>query len=102
MEQPARELFQQVCREIGSLLPCDRISLALPSPDGSRFVIISVHPEGEAGPTWDVPQEGSCVAAVLKRRKAEFFTNLGGEFRYPEEEILYRQGIRDAAFLPLL
>lgn len=102
MEQPARELFQHVCREVRNLLPCDRISLALPSPDGSRFVIIGVHPEGEGGPTWDVPQDGSCVAAVLKRKKAEFITNLGGEFRYPEEESLYRQGIRDAAFLPLL
>ena len=102
MEHPARELFQQVCREIGNLVPCDRISLALPSPDGARFVVVPVHPEGGEGATWEVPKEGSCVALVLKRKKAEFFANLGGEFRYPEEERLYKQGIRDAAFLPLL
>jgi signal transduction histidine kinase len=98
----SRELLKEVCREIVSLVPSDRISLALPTDDGERYVVVTVHPEGEGAPTWEVQREGSCAAHVLKRRKAEFFPNLGTEFRYPEEEALHHQGIRDAAFLPLL
>jgi signal transduction histidine kinase/ActR/RegA family two-component response regulator len=101
MEQPHPELFQKVCREVAGLVPCDRISLALPSEDLSRFVVVTVHPEGAASPIWEIDREGSCAAQVLKRRKAEFFASLGSEFRYPEEEHLHRQGIRDAALLPL-
>ncbi len=101
MEQPAPELFQQVCREVASQVPCDRIGLALPSRDGDRFVVVTVHPEGSESPTWEIPRDGSCCAQVLKRRKPEFCSNLGAEFRYPEEERLHRQGIRDAALLPL-
>ncbi len=102
IERSYRELFEEVCREIGQLVPCDRISLALPSRDGTRFVVVTAHPKAAAAPTWEVAADGSCAAHVLKRRKAEFCTNLGTEFRYPEEEVLYKQGIRDAAFLPLL
>jgi signal transduction histidine kinase/ActR/RegA family two-component response regulator len=102
IEPSYRELFKEVCREIEQIVPCDRISLALPSRDGSRFVVVTAHPEASASPTWEVPAHGSCSAHVLKRRKAESCANLGTEFRYPEEEILYKQGMRDAAFLPLL
>jgi signal transduction histidine kinase/ActR/RegA family two-component response regulator len=102
MEPPATELFQQVCREIGSLVPCDRISVALAAPGAGRFVVVTVHPENGGSPTWDFPLEESCAALVLKRRRAEFLSDIGTEFRWPEEEILHRQGIRDAAFLPLL
>jgi signal transduction histidine kinase/ActR/RegA family two-component response regulator len=102
MEHPAQEIFQQVCREIGNLVPCDRISLALPSHDDARFIVVTLHPQSEGAPTWEVPKEGSCAAQVLKRKKAEFCPSLGTEFRYPEEERLHRQGMRDAAFLPLL
>ncbi|HXH28255.1 MAG TPA: GAF domain-containing protein, partial [Candidatus Polarisedimenticolia bacterium] len=101
VENRSRELLKEVCREVVSLVPSDRISLALPTDDGERFVVVTVHPEDEGAPTWSVERDGSCTAHVLKRRKAEFFPNLGTEFRYPEEEALHRQGIRDAAFLPL-
>ena len=101
-DSPTRELFKEVCREIGQIAPCDRISLALPSRQGARFVVLTVHPEGESAPTWEIEREGSCAAMVLARKKAQFFPSLGTEFRYPEEEVLYKQGIRDAAFLPLL
>jgi len=101
-ESPTRELFKEVCREIGQIAPCDRISLVLPSQQETRFVVVTVHPEGESAPTWEVEREGSCAAMVLARKKAHFLPSLGTEFRYPEEEVLYKQGIRDAAFLPLL
>jgi len=101
MEHSDPELFEHVCREVAGLVPCDRISLALPSGDGARFVVLTVHPEGTASPTWEIDREGSCSAQVLKKRKAEFFPSLGTEFHYPEEEHLHRQGIRDAALLPL-
>jgi signal transduction histidine kinase/ActR/RegA family two-component response regulator len=37
----------------------------------------------------------------MRKWKTELWPTLGTEFHYAEEEILYRQGIRDAAFLPL-
>ena len=101
MEHPSQELFQEVCREIGSLVPCDRISLALPSRCGERFVVFTALAESAEAPTWEIPRLGSCADQVLTRRKPQFFPSLGSEFRFTEEELLYKQGMRDAAFLPL-
>ncbi|MFQ5878412.1 MAG: ATP-binding protein [Acidobacteriota bacterium] len=101
MEHPSPQLFHEVCREIGSLVPCDRISLALPSRSGERFVVITALGDSAEMPTWEVDREGSCAGEVLSRKRPQFFPNLGAEFRYAEEEILYKQGMRDAAFLPL-
>jgi signal transduction histidine kinase/CheY-like chemotaxis protein len=102
MERPPRELLTQVCREIEQIVRCDRISLALPSDDGERFVVMDLRPENGGWSTWEVPREKSCAGEVLKRRHAELCPRLGDRFRYPEEEVLYKQGMRGAAFLPLL
>ncbi|HEU4401420.1 MAG TPA: ATP-binding protein [Candidatus Polarisedimenticolia bacterium] len=101
IERPARELVAQVCREIAQIVPCDQIFLALPSGDGTRFEAQSLHSMSDQTSAWELASPGSCAAYVIKRGKSEVFANLGSEFRYPEEEILHRLGIRDAAFLPL-
>ncbi len=101
MQDTPRQLFHTVFREVGSLVPSDQISLALPSPDGERFVVCSVYPETSEAPGWEVPRDGSCAALVLKRRRTELFPSLGAEFHFPEEEALHREGMRAAAFVPL-
>jgi len=101
MEHSVPELVKEVCREIGALVPCDRIALALPSPEGDTFAVFSLLPADTDVPDWEMAREGSCADKVLKRRRAERCPSLGTEFRYAEEAILHGQGVRDAAFIPL-
>jgi signal transduction histidine kinase/ActR/RegA family two-component response regulator len=101
MAAPRREIFLETCREIVNLLPCDRIDLSLPSHDTESFTVTTLYPEAAEPGVWEVPREGSCSAEVMRKWKTELWPTLGTEFHYAEEEILYRQGIRDAAFLPL-
>ena len=93
--------MKEVCREIGALVPCDRISLALPAGDGGGFVVTTLHPEDGHAAAWEIPGDESCAALVLRRRRAEVLSDLGTEYRHPEEEALCRQGFRSAALLPL-
>ena len=101
MQETPPGLLRTIFREVGGLVRSDRISLALPSSDGERFVVQSVHPDDSELPSWEVPRNGSCAALVLKRRRMELFSSLGTESHYPEEEALHREGMRAAAFLPL-
>ncbi|MCZ6696128.1 MAG: ATP-binding protein [Acidobacteria bacterium] len=101
MAVPPHELLLEICREIVNLVPCDRIDLALPSQDGGTLTVIPLHPQQTDAQTWSLEWEESCCAEVMKRWKTELLPTLGGEFQYSEEKVLYRQGIRDVAFLPL-
>ncbi len=95
------ELLGDVCREILNVVPCDRIDLALPIGDGDTLKVTTLYPAETDPAIWELPREGSCCAEVLRKWKAELLPTLGSEFHFAEEEVLYRQGIRDAAFLPL-
>ncbi len=101
MAAPPSELILEICREIVNLLPCDRIDLALPSENGETLTVMPLHPQQADARNWSLALVDSCCAEVMKRWKPELLPTIGGEFRYSEEEVLYRQGIRDAAFLPL-
>jgi signal transduction histidine kinase/CheY-like chemotaxis protein len=102
MERPPRELLTEVCREIEQIVPCDRIALALPSEDGQRFVVVDLHPANGGWSTWEVPRASSRAGEVLKRGAAALCAMPESRARYAEEEVLSRQGMRGAAFLPLL
>ena len=95
------EVLQQVCREIGDLLQCDRICLALPSSDATRITLLTAHPRSERQSPRSVRRKGSRAARVLKRGSVEYSANLRKATRYPEDRILRDQGIAEAAFVPL-
>jgi signal transduction histidine kinase/CheY-like chemotaxis protein len=94
---PCRLLSSEILR----LVPCDRFALALPLPDGSGFRICGAHPDGASFPDAHIPSQGSCAGHVAAHRHGELLSALGAETHYAEEEILYRAGFRDAAFVPL-
>ena len=101
MAAPPRELVLEICREIVNLVPCDRIDLALPSQDGETLIVMPLLPQQDDARNWSLALVDSCCAEVMRRWKTELLPTIGGESQYSEEEVLYRQGIRDAAFLPL-
>src|SRR5437773_1291868 len=87
--------------EILRLVPCDRIAVALPLPDRSGFQIRDAHPSDSSSLDIKIPLEGSCSAHVAAQRHGKLLSAMGEESHYVEEEALYREGIRDAAFVPL-
>ncbi|MEK7798972.1 MAG: ATP-binding protein [Acidobacteriota bacterium] len=95
------EVLQEVCREIGDLLPCDRICLALPSSDATRITLLTAHPRNERHSPRSLRRKGSRAAQVLKKGLVEYASNLRKTTRYPEDRILREQGIAEAAFVPL-
>jgi signal transduction histidine kinase/ActR/RegA family two-component response regulator len=94
---PCRLLASEILR----LVPCDRIAIAIPLPDGSGFRICGTEPDGALFTDLHIPARGSCTAHVAAQRHGKLLTAIGEETHFAEEEALYRAGIRDAAFIPL-
>lgn len=101
-ERLSDEVLQQVCREIGHQLACDRICLALPSSVEARITLVTAHPRSERRTPRSVPRKGSRTAQVLRNGSVEFSSNLRRGARCSEDRILRRQGIAEAAFIPLV
>lgn len=97
----SEEVLQQVCREIGDLLPCDRICLALPSSDATRFTLLTAHPTSERHAAHSLRRKGSRAAQVLRKGSVEYSSNLRNATPYPEDRILRERGVAEAAFLPI-
>lgn len=97
----SEEILQQVCREIGDLLPCDRICLALPSSDATRITLLTAHPSNERHASHSVRRKGSRAAQVLRKGAVEYSSNLHKSTPFPEDRILRKRGVAEAAFVPL-
>jgi len=97
----SEEILQQVCREIGDLLPCDRIYLALPSTDATRFTLLTAHPTSERHAAHSLRRKGSRAAQVLRKGSVEYSSNLHKATPYPEDRILRERGVAEAAFVPI-
>jgi signal transduction histidine kinase/CheY-like chemotaxis protein len=96
-ENPCHLLSSEILR----LVPCDRIAVAFPLADGSGFKICGAHPESSPFQEIDIPTAGSCSAQVTAQHHGKLLSAMGTESHYAEEEVLYRAGFRDAAFVPL-
>ncbi|HEV8337829.1 MAG TPA: ATP-binding protein [Candidatus Polarisedimenticolia bacterium] len=96
-KNPCRLLASEILR----LVPCDRIAIAIPLPDGSGFRICGTEPDGALFTDLHIPARGSCTAHVAAQRHGKLLAAIGEETHFAEEESLYRAGIRDAAFIPL-
>jgi len=96
-ENPYRFLAAEILR----LAPCDRIAFALPLPDGSGYSLACAHPQTVTLPESFIPLQGSCASQAVSQRHAQLLSAIGEETHFAEEEMLYRAGIRDAAFIPL-
>ena len=101
-ERLSDEILRRVCREVGDLLPCDRICLALPSSDSDEITLVTAHPRKERRSALTVPRRGSRAAQVLRRCAVAIASNLRDRSRYVEERILREYGMAEAAFLPLV
>ena len=101
-ERLSDEILRRVCREVGDLLPSDRICLALPSSDAAEITLVTVHPPRERCSPRTLPRRGSRAAQVLRRCAVAITSNLRDRARYVEERILREYGMAEAAFLPLV
>ena len=97
----SEEILQQVSREIGDLLPCDRICLALPSSDATRFTLLTAHPTSERHSAHSLRRKGSRAAQVLRKGSVEYSSDLRKATPYPEDRILKERGVAQAAFVPI-
>ncbi|HEV8376656.1 MAG TPA: ATP-binding protein [Candidatus Polarisedimenticolia bacterium] len=96
-ENPYRFLANEILR----IAPCDRIAFAVPAPEIAAFRLVGAYPEWNSFPETVIPVAGSCVSLVISQRHAQLLSAIGEESHYAEEEMLYKVGVRDAAFVPL-
>ena len=101
-ERLSDAILRRVCREVGDLLPCDRICLALPSTDAAEITLVTAHPRNERRSERTVPRRGSRAAQVLRRCAVAIASNLRDGSRYVEDRVLLEYGMSEAAFLPLV
>ncbi len=101
-ERLSDEILRRICREVGQLLPCDRICLALPSSNAAEITLVTAHPRAERRQARTVPRKGSRAAQVLRRCTTAIASDLRDRSRYAEERILHEYGMAEAAFLPLI
>ncbi len=98
-----KDVFGAVARELGTLVPFDRASIALSSEDQQSFTMYALvdQPDAPLSPGTVMPIAATAAGADVLAGRPHLTPDLSAETDYPGERLLYQAGLRSRVNVPL-
>ncbi len=100
------QLFQHFAADLKTIIPCDRISIALPDDPAKpeSFVMYAIHdrPDAPLDEGVTMPLSASAASQDLLAGRPHMTVDLAEELEFPAARMLYESGFRSRVNMPLM
>jgi PAS domain S-box-containing protein len=100
------ELFQNFAADLKTLVPCDRVSIALPDDpaEPTSLIVYAIHgrPDAPLDEGVALPFSATAASEDLLAGRPHVTDDLAAELDFPAEQMLYDSGIRSRINMPLV